>query len=43
VVTACHVAVGYPANGFPQRLRRLAVEETTSLDRYGQAWPSPGD
>lgn len=35
VVTACHVAAGYPARPFPTRLRRLPVEETTFADRYG--------
>lgn len=35
VATACHVAVGYPARPWPRRLRRLPVEETTFVDRYG--------
>jgi len=27
LATACHLAAGYPARGFPTRLRRLPVEE----------------
>jgi nitroreductase len=34
-LTACHVAAGYPERGFPTKLRRMAVEETTFLDRFG--------
>jgi nitroreductase len=36
-LTACHVAAGYPARGFPRRLRRLPVEETTFVDRFGDS------
>ncbi len=32
--TACHVAVGYPAQGFPRRLRRRPVEELAFLDSF---------
>jgi nitroreductase len=32
--TACHIAVGYPADGFPRRLRRRPVEELAFLDRF---------
>jgi nitroreductase len=34
-LTACHVVAGYPANGFPSRLSRLPVEETTFVDSFG--------
>jgi len=34
-LTACHVAAGYPERGFPRKLRRMPVEETTFLDRFG--------
>jgi nitroreductase len=34
VITAAHVAIGYPAKGFPTRLSRAAVEDTVSLDSY---------
>lgn len=33
-VTACHVAVGYPAKPFPGRLRRRPVEELAFLERF---------
>jgi nitroreductase len=36
VLTACHVAAGYPERPFPRRLRRLPVAETTFADRYGE-------
>ena len=39
-LTACHVAAGYPERGFPTRLRRMAVEETTFLDRFGTPLPT---
>lgn len=35
LVCACHIAVGYPAHGFPTKLTRLPVEELVSYDRYG--------
>ena len=34
VITAAHLAIGYPAKGFPTRLSRAAVEDTVSLDSY---------
>jgi nitroreductase len=34
--TACHVVAGYPARGFPQRLRRLPVDELAFVDTYGE-------
>jgi nitroreductase len=34
-LTACHVAAGYPERAFPTKLRRMPVEETTFLDRFG--------
>jgi nitroreductase len=36
-LTACHVAAGYPERGFPTRLRRMAVEEMTFVDRFGDS------
>jgi nitroreductase len=36
-LTACHVAAGYPERGFPTRLTRMPVEETTFLDRFGDS------
>ena len=33
--TACYVVAGYPAEGFPKRLRRLPVEELAFVDSYG--------
>jgi nitroreductase len=40
-LTACHVAAGYPERGFPTRLRRMPVEETTFLDRFGNSIGTP--
>jgi nitroreductase len=40
-LTACHVAAGYPERAFPTKLKRMAVEETTFVDRFGD--PLPGD
>ena len=40
-LTACHVAAGYPERGFPTKLRRMAVEETTFLDRFGNSIGEP--
>jgi nitroreductase len=37
VVTACHVAAGYPERGFPTRLQRLPVDEIAFGERYGEA------
>lgn len=34
-ITAGHVAVGYPANGFPATLNREPVADTVSLERFG--------
>ncbi len=34
VITAAHIAVGYPKRGFPTRLTRSPVEQTAYLDRY---------
>jgi nitroreductase len=36
-LTACHVAAGYPERGFPTKLTRMAVEDTTFLDRFGDS------
>ncbi|GAA1395461.1 nitroreductase family protein [Pseudonocardia kongjuensis] len=36
VLTAAHVAIGYPAKGFPSRLTRSAVEDTVSAETYGR-------
>jgi nitroreductase len=33
-LTAAHVAVGYPAKGFPKRLTRTPVEEIVGLDDF---------
>lgn len=38
VVTACHIAVGYPEKGFPARLKRLPVQETAFAERYGEPY-----
>jgi nitroreductase len=32
--TACHVAAGYPARGWPRKLRRLSVAETVFADCF---------
>jgi nitroreductase len=34
-LTACHLAAGYPERPFPTKLKRMAVEDTTFLDRFG--------
>jgi nitroreductase len=39
VVSACHVAVGYPEGGFPTRLTRLPVDQLICRDRYTLAAP----
>lgn len=36
-LTACHVVAGYPANGFPKKLRRREVEEFTYVDTFGSS------
>jgi hypothetical protein len=33
---AAHVAVGYPAHGFPAKLSRLPVEQIAFAETYGQ-------
>jgi nitroreductase len=33
--TACHVAAGYPAKGFPKKLSRRPVEELAFVDAFG--------
>ncbi|MDH3006506.1 nitroreductase family protein [Gordonia alkanivorans] len=33
-ITAAHIAVGYPRNGFPRKLTRSPVEEIAFLDRF---------
>ncbi len=40
-LTACHVVAGYPANGFPKKLTRLPVEETTFIDTFGDPIAPP--
>jgi nitroreductase len=35
VITAAHVAIGYPAKGFPHKLTRASVADTVSLDSFG--------
>jgi nitroreductase len=34
---ACMLAAGYPERGFPTRLKRLPVEETVFLERFGDS------
>jgi nitroreductase len=36
-LTAAHVAAGYPERKFPTKLRRMAVEETVFVDRFGES------
>ena len=33
-LTAAHVAIGYPAKGFPKKLTRSPVEEIVGLDDF---------
>ncbi len=33
-ITAAHIAVGYPRDGFPRKLTRTPVEEIAFLDRF---------
>ncbi|GAA4712532.1 nitroreductase family protein [Pseudonocardia yuanmonensis] len=35
IITAAHVAIGYPAKGFPRKLSRGPVEEAVFADTYG--------
>ncbi|MCP9979246.1 nitroreductase family protein [Actinomadura madurae] len=35
VITAAHIAVGYPDRGFPTRLTRTPVEEIVFDETYG--------
>jgi nitroreductase len=35
VITAAHIAVGYPAHGFPTKLARLPVQEIAFSNSYG--------
>jgi nitroreductase len=41
-LTACHVVAGYPAKGFPKKLTRSPVEETTFIDTFGNPIEVPG-
>lgn len=34
---ACMMAAGYPERGFPRKLKRLPVEETVFLERFGNS------
>jgi nitroreductase len=43
VITAAHIAAGYPARGFPTRLSRLPVSRSVSLERWGAPMPDPSD
>jgi nitroreductase len=36
-LTACHLVAGYPAKGFPKKLTRAPVEETTFIDSFGNS------
>jgi nitroreductase len=38
---ACMLAAGYPERGFPRKLRRIAVEETVFLERFGEGIEAP--
>lgn len=35
-ITAAHIAIGYPAKGFPTKLTRSPVEDIVSLERFGE-------
>ena len=37
LITAAHIAVGYPAYGFPAKLSRLPVEQIAFAETYGEA------
>jgi nitroreductase len=36
-LTAAHIAAGYPERPFPTKLRRMPVEDTVFLDRFGDS------
>lgn len=36
ILTAAHIAVGYPAKGFPTKLTRTPVEQIVSAETYGR-------
>ena len=38
VLTAAHVAIGYPAKGFPRKLTRAGVEDIVSDETYGRPY-----
>jgi nitroreductase len=40
-LTACHVVAGYPEKGFPRKLSRAPVEETTFVDTFGNSIGTP--
>lgn len=42
VLTAAHVAAGYPQRGFPTKLSRRPVEQSVSLERWGAPWQVDG-
>ena len=42
-LTACHLVAGYPAKGFPTKLSRRPVEETTFIDAFGDSIPAPAE
>ena len=41
-LTACHIAVGYPAKGFPKKLSRRPVEELAYIDTFGESLTRSG-
>jgi nitroreductase len=43
LATACHIAAGYPRDGFPKRLRRRPVEELAFLDDFETPLRDPRD
>ncbi len=38
--TACHIVAGYPAQPFPRKLLRAAVEEIAFVDTFGEPLPT---
>lgn len=40
-LTAAHVTVGYPANGFPTRLTRSPVEDIVAAETFGSPYFAP--
>lgn len=42
VLTAAHIAIGYPAKGFPTKLTRSPVEDIVSAETYGQPYFAHG-